>query len=140
MTSVDRFEATIAEWLDAESAYHLPDHLGEVVAQTAVTRQRPAWSSLERWLPMQSTLRVRARAQARAGIALLALAILAVVGIAMLATGSRRVQLAPPTGLARNGPMAYDKARRHLPLRPGDGGRDRPDHQHAKRHGAAVLA
>jgi hypothetical protein len=54
MTTDDRLEVTLTEWLNTESGYHLPDHLGEVVAQTAVTRQRPWWSSLERWLPVGS--------------------------------------------------------------------------------------
>ena len=58
---------------------------------------------------MQSTLRF-APAPRLGLILLLVLTLLAVVGIALLTSGSRRVQLAPPTGLARNGPMAYDKA------------------------------
>ena len=35
----------------------MPDYLDEALARTTRTRQRPAWSSLERWLPVQSTLR-----------------------------------------------------------------------------------
>jgi Tol biopolymer transport system component len=105
MTSADRFEATIAEWLDAESAFHLPAHLGEVVAQTAVTRQRPAWSSLERWLPVQTA--VRFAPQQRLGwLLLIVLALIAVVGVALLA-GAQHTRPAPPFGPAANGAVAY---------------------------------
>ena len=106
MTSTDRFEATIAEWLDAESAYHLPDHLGEVVAQTAVIRQRPAWSSLERWLPMDISARAGTLAPPRLGRALLvALLVVALVAIAIVAVGSRQHRVPPPFGPARNGEL-----------------------------------
>ena len=106
MTSTDRFEATIAEWLDAESAYHLPDHLGEVVAQTAVTRQRPAWSSLERWLPMDISTRVGTLAPPRLGrVLLVALLVVALVAIAIVAVGSRQHRVPPPFGPARNGEL-----------------------------------
>ena len=105
MTSADRFEATIAEWLDAESAFHLPAHLGEVVAQTAVTRQRPWWSSLERWLPVQTAARVAP--QPRLGwLLLIVLALIAVVGVALLTVG-QRARPAPPFGPAANGAVAY---------------------------------
>jgi WD40 repeat protein len=106
MTSADRFESTIAEWLDAESAFHLPDHLGEVVAQTAVTRQRRWWSSLERWLPMDIPTRAGTLASPRLGRALLVvLLVLAVVGIAIVAVGSRQQRVPPPFGPAVNGEL-----------------------------------
>ncbi len=105
MTSMDRFEATLSEWLDAESAFHLPDHLGEVVAQTAVTRQRPWWSSLERWLPVQTAARLAP--QPRLGwLLLIVLALIAVVGVALLTAG-QRTRPAPPFGPAANGAVAY---------------------------------
>ena len=106
MTSLDRFEATISEWLDAESAYHLPDHLGEVVAQTAVTRQRPAWSSLERWLPVDITTRASTLAPNRLGrVILVGLLVLALVGLVIVAAGSRRPHLPAPYGPAQNGAL-----------------------------------
>jgi Tol biopolymer transport system component len=104
MTSVDRLEATIAEWLDAESAFHLPDHLGEVVARTAVTRQRPWWSGLERWLPMDLTTRASTLAPPRLGqLILIGLLILALVALAIAAAGAGHRRLPAPYGVAGNG-------------------------------------
>ena len=39
-------------WLDDPSTPPAPRYLGEVLERTRRTRQRPAWASLERWLPM----------------------------------------------------------------------------------------
>ena len=100
MTTVDRLELELSEWLDAESAYHLPDHLGEVVAQTAVTRQRPWWSSLERWLPMDLTTRASTLAPPRLGrMILVGLLILALV------TWFARIPFEPTPGVPQTGPM-----------------------------------
>ena len=47
----------MSAWLHEDATFRLPDHLDEVLAVTTVTRQRPAWSSLERWLPVDTTPR-----------------------------------------------------------------------------------
>ena len=60
MTTNDVFGRNLSTWLHEDAEHHVPDHLAEVLQRTAVTRQRPAWSSLERWLPMDTTLRPRA--------------------------------------------------------------------------------
>ena len=103
MTSDDRFEATIAEWLDAESAYHLPDSPG----RGAWRRPRSpasgrAWSSLERWLPVQTD---GSRRSPRPGSGWSAprrpRPAIAVVGVALLAVGHRaRTAAAARSGLA----------------------------------------
>ena len=57
MTRNDGFDRTVSDWLDEQAGRGAPDYLDEILARTTRTRQRPAWSSLERWLPVQTTLR-----------------------------------------------------------------------------------
>ena len=99
----DRFELTVTAWLHEDAAARLPDHLGAVLALTSRTRQRPAWSSLERWLPMDTTLRPALGSVISPGRLVLAgLLVLALVGLLLVAVGSQR-RLPEPFGLARNG-------------------------------------
>jgi hypothetical protein len=94
----------ISEWLDEFSAHRVPDHLDAVLRQTQARRQRPAWSIPERWLPMDLTSRASTLASPRLGRGLLiALLLLAIVGIAIVAIGSRQHRVPPPFGPARNG-------------------------------------
>ncbi len=104
MTANDRFDRSLSTWLLDDATARMPDHLDEVLSVTRETRQRPAWSSLERWLPVDTTFRPRfftvppaARLLAVAGLILLLLA------IAILAVGSQQPRLPEPFGLARNG-------------------------------------
>jgi Tol biopolymer transport system component len=103
MTSNERIDRSVSVWLREDAAFRVPDHLAEVLAATRETRQRPAWSSLERWLPVDTTFRPRLFTVPRAG-RLLAVAglILLILAIAILAAGSRQ-RLPEPFGLARNG-------------------------------------
>jgi dipeptidyl aminopeptidase/acylaminoacyl peptidase len=104
MTTVDRFERTVTEWLHEDADHHLPDHLGEVLAATATTRQRPAWSSLERWLPLDTIVRQPLAALPRPGRLLLAAAlVVALLGLLLFAAGSSTHKPLLPYGLARNG-------------------------------------
>ena len=104
MTTVDRLELELSEWLDAESAYHLPDHLGEVVAQTAVTRQRPCGRASKGGSPWMCPLaRARSLPPRLGRVILIGLLVLALVGLAIVAAGSRQPRLPAPYGLARNG-------------------------------------
>ena len=57
MTLNDGFERTVSDWLDEQAGHGMPGYLDEVLARTTRTRQRPAWSSLERWLPVDLTAR-----------------------------------------------------------------------------------
>ena len=57
MTTNDAFERNLSIWLHEDAEHHVPDHLEEVLQRTAAARQRPAWSSLERWLPVDTTFR-----------------------------------------------------------------------------------
>lgn len=104
MTTNDAFGRTLSAWLHEDAEHHVPDHLDEVLERSAVTRQRPAWSSLERWLPMDLTTRVSAFTLPRPGrVLLIAVLLLALVGLAVFAVGSRQQRLPAPFGPAANG-------------------------------------
>ena len=107
MTTDDTFGQHLTAWLHEEAGHRVPDHLGEVLVQTAATRQRPWWSSPERWLPMQTTLRLAPVPRVAWLVVLVAL--IAVLGLAVLFAGAQP-RLPAPFGLARNGPVAYGAA------------------------------
>lgn len=104
MNRNDTFDRSLADWLREDSEHRVPDHLEAVLAQTIATRQRPWWSSLRRWLPVEVTV-PRApltRSGSWRGVLALAAVALLVAALLLLAVGSRR-QLPAPFGLARNG-------------------------------------
>lgn len=110
MTANDTFGRTLSAWLHEDAEHHLPDHLAEVLEQTVATRQRPAWSSLERWLPMDTTFRPRLIVVPHPGrLLLLAALIVLMVVMAIVAVGSRQSSLPEPFGLARNGSLATSR-------------------------------
>jgi len=104
MTTNEGFDRRLSTWLDRDAVGHVPDHLDEVLVRTAATRQRPWWSSPERWLPMDLTTRANALTPPRFGRPLIVLGLLLVALIvgALLVVGTRR-SVPPPFGLARNG-------------------------------------
>ena len=104
MTTNERFERSLSAWLHEDAAFRVPDHLDEVLAATRETHQRSAWSSLERWLPVDTTFRPRLFTVPRAGrLVMVAALVLLVLAIAILAVGSSRQRLPEPFGTARNG-------------------------------------
>lgn len=102
MTTDDRFGTSLSSWLREDAAHRVPDHLAETLVQTAATRQRPWWSSLERLLPMSSTTMSGRMAAPTPIMFVLALGLLlaAIVGIALMAG---RPAPAIPAGPASNG-------------------------------------
>ena len=81
-----------------------PDYLPDIVAQAGRTRQRPAWTVLERWLPMDNA--VRRQGVPRAVLVFAVLALLLTLLVATLAfVGSRPAQ--PPLTGATNGLIAF---------------------------------
>jgi Tol biopolymer transport system component len=109
MTTNDRFEPAIAAWLHDEARHRVPEHLGEVLAVTAKTRQRPAWSSLERWLPMDLTMATRRVPVTPPRRLILALALLALAALLAVAIAGSRAHVPPPFGLAANGSILLSK-------------------------------
>jgi hypothetical protein len=105
MTLNDGFDRTVSDWLDQQAGRGAPGYLDEVLSQTTRTRQRPAWSSLERWLPVQTTVRFASVPRVAWALALV-VALLIALGAALLLAGSR-TRLLEPFGLARNGLVVY---------------------------------
>ncbi len=52
MTQRDDLDQLLSAWVDDPYTPPAPRYLGNVLERTRTTRQRPAWASLERWLPM----------------------------------------------------------------------------------------
>jgi Tol biopolymer transport system component len=57
MTAFDRFETRLPDLMTELAQASSPDYVADLLRQTARTRQRPAWSALERWLPMGAIAR-----------------------------------------------------------------------------------
>ena len=104
MNPNDTFDRSLADWLRQDSEHRVPDHLEAVLAQTITARQRPWWSNLRRWLPIEVTLPRAPLTRSGSWRPILALGAVAllVAALQLLAVGSRR-QLPAPFGLARNG-------------------------------------
>jgi hypothetical protein len=108
MTTNREFDRQLADWLDETSVHRVRNHLVEVLLVTRATRQRPWWSSPERWLPMDLATRVNTLATPRIGrLLLVGLLVLAIVALAILTVGSRQRALPPPFGPARNGAITF---------------------------------
>jgi len=108
MNRSDAFERHVSDWLHADAEHRVPEHLDAVLRRTRTEQQRPAWSSLERWLPMDLTAQTRFAARPTLGKALLVAAILiALIGLALFAVGSRIQRVPQPFGLAANGQITY---------------------------------
>jgi hypothetical protein len=106
MTLNDGFDRTIGDWLHEEAEWTTPDYLDEIVAETARTRQRPAWSSLERWLPVAPTLRIRVAPDPGRLLLLAMLGALIVSAVFLALVGSGRPHL-PVFGAQANGHIAF---------------------------------
>jgi TolB protein len=106
MTTPPTFERSLIDWLEEAGAPQAPDYVDEMLARTRATRQRPAWASLERWLPMQLTLRRPILAVPRMAWLLVVLGLLIAVFVAV-ALGAGQHRLPPPLGTAANGLIVY---------------------------------
>jgi Tol biopolymer transport system component len=105
MITRDGFDRPLGALLDELAAPRVPEYLNEVLARTSRTRQRPAWTSPGRWLPMQATLRFTTVPRTAWLLALLALIV--AVATAALVIGSRP-DLPKPFGPARTGLLTFD--------------------------------
>lgn len=101
----DDVDRALVDWI-AEQDRNRATYLGEVLAVTEQTRQRPAWSFPGRWVPMQLAMQRATMPRGVVYVVLLALLLLAVAVAAVALVGSQP-QPAPPFGLASNGLVAY---------------------------------
>ena len=109
MTAMDRFERILPAALTELANPQTPDYLADVLHQTADTRQRHAWASLERWLPLDiATTRAPATRLPLRAVGVLALMALLIAAILVAYVGSRP-RLPAPFGLAANGLLAISR-------------------------------
>ena len=97
MTYRDDLDRLLSAWLDDPYTPPAPHYLGRVLERTRQTRQRPAWASLERWIPMaDKVLQPTAAAPLRmARLVIIALIVLALAaGVAIV--GSRLLPAPAP--------------------------------------------
>ena len=114
MTYRDEVERQLATWSAETYAPPSPRNLAAVVERTRDMRQRPAWASLERWLPMAVITRPATAPPPRVAWLMLvvSLAVALALGAAIIGASLLRsdasVELPPPFGPAGNGLIAHD--------------------------------
>ena len=92
----DDLDRMLTSWMDDPISVPAPPYLGAVLERTRRTRQRPAWASLERWLPMSDKTLARPSSPPMRGarLALVALIVLA-LAITAAIVGSRLIRQTP---------------------------------------------
>jgi Tol biopolymer transport system component len=110
MISSDRFDRRLPEILEEISQPRTPDYFDDLVGLSARTHQRPAWSLLERWLPVVDIARqpAFARQVPWRPIAVLTLILLLIAATLAWVAGSQP-RVPAPFGPARNGLVVYSK-------------------------------
>ena len=110
MTAFDRIERRMPELFDEIAAAGIPDYFDDMLQTTTQARQRPAWSSLERWLPMGVIARpLSVRRQVPWRLIAVAAILVVLAAATIVYVGSRRVA-PPPFGLAHNGALLIGTA------------------------------
>ena len=110
MTAFDRFDRRFGDALDDLASPHVPEYFEDVLSTAMRQSQRPAWTFLERWIPVSTLTRRSVLVPGvpwRTVAILLALLALLVAG-AVISLGLRSDRTpAPPFGLAANGLISY---------------------------------
>ena len=101
-----RLQRDLSDWLADEAGRGAPDYLAETLARTTAIRQRPPWSSLERWLPVQLTFSDRLAPIPRLAWVAALLALLVLAAAALLLAGVGQPHL-PHFGATANGQIAF---------------------------------
>ena len=110
MTSPRRIEQDVPALLDDLYLTGTPDYRDDLVRQVARMPQRPAWTFLGRWIPMEIvTTRVPTTRLPMRQLGVLALIAILVASALAVYIGSQQPKLPQPFGLARSGLVAYDK-------------------------------
>ena len=109
MTSQPRFERNLPALLEDLYLGSTPSYRDDLLAATGRTRQRPAWSFPERWLPVDITTKIApvARLPLRQLAIVALLAVLAAAALLAYVGSQHRVPL--PFGPAANGLLAVNR-------------------------------
>ena len=103
----DDFDRRLTSWLRTDAPDEAPAPLLQAVAgRVATTRRRPGWATAVRWLPAGTLGLPQVRYSARTAWLLAAVAVIAAMGLGILAMGALRRP--PPVGPARAGLIAFD--------------------------------
>ncbi len=103
MTQHDELDRQLTAWLDDPYTPRAPRYLGEVLERTRRTRQRPAWASFERWLPMAVITRPALALSVRLALLLLIGALPLALAASVAIVGSRSLNSdGPEDGLRAN--------------------------------------
>ena len=109
MTADQRFEQDLPALLADLAMPTVPPYRDDIVRQFEASRQRPAWTFPERWIPMDIGARRVAVAPFNWKIlALAAVLVLAAIAIAIVAAGAKGPLPAPAYGPAANGLFVYE--------------------------------
>ena len=106
MTAFDRFEREIPDLMAELAPPRVPDYFDDMLQQSAQTRQRPAWSAPERWIPMGVIARTQPMRPLPWRMIAIAVALLLLAGATLLYAGSRP-RVPEPFGPARNGQILF---------------------------------
>ena len=110
MTSFERYEREIPRLMAELAPPSVPDYLDDLLRTTTTMRQRPAWSALERWIPMGEIARPLQRtAIPWRPLAVLGLLAALIAAGLFISSGSQR-DVPAPFGPAGNGLLVYGDA------------------------------
>jgi Tol biopolymer transport system component len=106
--TTDRLAGNLPDLMAELAPPRVPDYFDDILRATASTRQRPAWTSLERWLPMDIAARPAPLGLPswRPLVMLVVIAALLVAIGATLLIGAKPA-LPPEFGVAKNGVVVY---------------------------------
>ncbi len=107
MTGTSGSDRRIFEFLDRQAGHGSPDYLDDILSRTARSRQRPAWTSIERWLPMDVSAHrsvIGRGTPSRAIAVFIVVVALLIATLVAVAVGTRR-PLPAPFGLALDGAL-----------------------------------
>jgi dipeptidyl aminopeptidase/acylaminoacyl peptidase len=110
MTTPRRFESDLPALLADLYLTGTPDYRDDVVQRIERTRQRPAWTFPERWLPVELvSQRVPTTRMPWRQLGVLALIAILLMTFLALYIGTHVTRVPPPFGVADNGLVAYAK-------------------------------
>jgi Tol biopolymer transport system component len=96
MTHRDDLDQMLSAWLDDPYTPPAPRYLTQVLERTRHTRQRPAWASLERWIPMAEKISGTTAAPPLRMARLLLIVILVLALVAAVAVVGSRLLTSTP--------------------------------------------